>query len=475
MIKIFKKSISSPSIMTWTSYSLQFGIAIFLLPLILINFTASEVSVWLLFQTIISFALLADTGFGSSIVRSASYFYSGAQQLPKNIKEFKQQEHSKHKKINFSMLKTLLDTTAMLYWFLAVVAVVLLFFVGGLILENSIQLAGNSKELQLAFYLLVLKGAITLLITRWISFIQGVDKVASIRRIETVLGLIKLLAMILVVLQGYKIFALMAVDVFYSLILLVLAKRYVKNWFSHYNVYYRQKLYFDKKLFFSIWPSTWRWGVMMYGGYFVVYGNSIIVAQIDNPKLIASFLLTQRLIFFIRQIAQVPLYANLPRIFQMLAKKEFYRLKSYCARAIAMGLLFQLISLVIIALLGNVILAFFDLKIQLVSTIVFLVMAMSIMLELHHAYHAQIYMGSNHIPFVFPALVSGVAILLIGFSVVDRYGLLGVVLTQFFVQLSINNWYPVYKTFNLLNWNVKDYLKSIFDSIFIYKLRLPSN
>ncbi len=144
-------------------------------------------------------------------------------------------------------------------------------------------------------------------------------------------------------------------------------------------------------------------------------GNSLIVSQLGDPKLISGFLLAQRLIFFIRQISQAPLYSNLPRIYQMLAKKDFKNLKLYSSIGIFRGLFIQIILLTLLILFGDQVLLLFNVNTNLVPFSVMLVMSITIMLELHHAFHAQIYMGSNHVPFLYPAILSGISILLFGY------------------------------------------------------------
>lgn len=107
---------------------------------------------------------------------------------------------------------------------------------------------------------------------------------------------------------------------------------------------------------------------------------------------------------------------------------------------------------------ANIILYMIGTNKQIISGMIFVIMSISIILEYHHAVHAQVYMGTNHIPFLLPSLISGFLIIVIGYMAIGKYGLLGLVLTQFFVQLSINNWYPVYLDLKLLNWKFKDYI-----------------
>ena len=74
--------------MTWASNFVRFGSAIFVLPLILKFFTPIEQSFWFFINTIIGFAMLADSGFGPTLIRAVSYFKCGADYLPRNKKEY---------------------------------------------------------------------------------------------------------------------------------------------------------------------------------------------------------------------------------------------------------------------------------------------------------------------------------------------------------------------------------------------------
>ena len=51
--------------MTWISSLVKFGNALFVLPIILLQFSEAEVAVWLLFNLVISLSFVADSGFGS--------------------------------------------------------------------------------------------------------------------------------------------------------------------------------------------------------------------------------------------------------------------------------------------------------------------------------------------------------------------------------------------------------------------------
>lgn len=460
---MFKFISSSPTLMTWLSYVVKFGNAVFLLPLIIKSFPQEEIAVWFVFLLIIGLSQLADSGFGPSVIRATSFFYAGAQEMPKNKEEFKSKKQCFASDINFEGLKTLLNTANVIYLLLGAISILLLVTVGKFIVSNTINMTNTIDRLNNAFYIIVLQSFVSIQIIKFNSFIQGVDQVATVKKIETITESLNIVFSLIILVLGFGIFELVLVNLFFKCILFFYLKFFVKKWFESRKNKYSFKYNFNRVFFNSIWPPTWRQGIMFYGGYLTNNSSALIVSQINNPTLIASFLITQKIIFFIRQISQAPLYSNLPRVFQMMAKKDYVQLKKYCSKGISLGLMIQFFGLFFLLLFGNQILQWFDADSSLAPFPVLLIMSISIMLELHHAFHAQVYMGTNHVPFLWPAIVSGIAILGFSYIAVDVYGLIGVVFIQFLVQLSLNNWYPVYLNLRLLEWSFLDYFKSLFN------------
>jgi hypothetical protein len=466
---MLKKIYNSPSVMTWISYFAKYGSYIFVLPLILKIFSEAEIAVWFLFLLILSVSQLADSGFGPSIIRATSYFFSGSLKLPNNIDQFKNKTSISGAKINFIGLNKVLNTSNSIYLILSFFSVIILLTFGRFIVNNAINMTDNQDRLMSAFYLLVIQSFFSIQVIKCSSFIQGIDQVASLKRAEIIFETSKIVILFLLLNTGYGIFELIAVELVFKIFFYIYTRIYISNWFLYHKQSYSNDFKVDNEIFKSIWSPTWRQGLMFYGSYFSNNSVGIIISQLNDPKLIASYLLSQKIISFVRQISQAPLYSNLPRVFQLMAKSEFKTLKLYCAKGISFGLFLQFFLLLFIILFNTQLLNIFDIKTTLVSLPILIVMSITVMLELHHAFHAQIYMGSNHVPFLIPSIYSGLSIFALSFFAIGPYGLVGVVLVQFLIQLSLNNWYPVYLNLRLLKWNFFDYLFSLFNFRFFFK------
>lgn len=133
-----------------------------------------------------------------------------------------------------------------------------------------------------------------------------------------------------------------------------------------------------------------------------------------------------------------------------MAKRDTSSFKSLLFRSLKISLGLYILGAITIYFLGNYILELIGANALLISESLLALMLFMYMLELHHVAHATIYTATNHIPFVLPALLSGIAIVVGGWLVIDDYGLWGIVLVQFIVQLSCNNWYPVWLNYKLV-------------------------
>ena len=69
-------------------------------------------------------------------------------------------------------------------------------------------------------------------------------------------------------------------------------------------------------------------------------------------------------------------------------------------------------------------------------------------------------MLNNDVPFMWPAIISGVLIIIFSAYLVEPYGVLAIVLTPFLIQLSFNNWFPIYMVIKYYKTNP---LKYFFD------------
>ncbi|MDY0907172.1 hypothetical protein [Pedobacter sp. CFBP9032] len=451
------KILSNPSVTGWIYNLIQISSVVFILPLILKQFSVVEVSFWLLLSTIAGFALITDMGFSNTLIRCVSLFRAGVKELPEDVSG-EELANIESPIINVRGLYTLLKTIKKVYLYINTGCFVLIIIFGFFLCYNLFTMSNNSSNLFLAFGITCIYSTINVATSMWSSYAQGLGLIHKTNYIKVVTGSIKLLTLIILLLLGSKLWLLTVVLLFEAFVNYFVAKQIVSKFLSSLPNDLNSTIEFDKGIFKILWKPTWRMAGIKLGGYLINQGNAIIVAQIPNPAIIASFMFTKRMLDFLGAISLVPFSVNINNVYSNFVSKNNQDFRREISVLLFLGVGIFTIGSIGIGLFGNPLLKFAHIDSYILTGSAFVILALTSLLEIHHSMHAGIYMASNKVPFLIPALASGILILTLGFLFVSEIGVIGLILIQFFVQLALNNWYPVYLSLRLTKWPVRKYI-----------------
>lgn len=442
--------------MTWAAYFVQFGNLVFILPLILNKFSEPEQNIWFFLNFLMGIAMLADTGFGPTLIRAFSYFKAGADKIPRDKKEFEQNEGVKNGQPNLPRLRDLLTTSYRIYFIIG--ALVFLFMsTGGVALSfNLMGQAGHRTDLWVAYAFFTVFSVLAVVSTRWTSAIRGLDYVAFESRNSTAFGVVKTLVFIALLLLNKGIVWLVGYMLIEIAARFLYLRWFVFKWYKNNGVEIKKYNHFDPAIFHSIWHTTWKTGLTFIALYVIGFMDTLIVGQFKNSKEINSFFITKRIFTFVKGFSRAPFYANVQRIYALGATKDFDSLRQKASVYIFYSMALVVGQFIAIALLGNWILGFFT-ETRLVAPVLYAIMALTIILDFHSSFHADIYLSTNHYPFLIPAGLTGLAIGVASVITSSAYGVLGLVFIPFVASLAVNNWYPVWLSFRLTGWNLSTY------------------
>lgn len=456
---MLKKIFNNAILMSWASYFVNFGSNLIVLPLLLTVYDDVEISFWFLVSTLLGFAMMADTGFGSALQRAVAYFNAGAKTLPKNRQEYDNIEEIRDKEPNYKQLGNLLATSKRIYNLLSLIAVTFMATGGTAIVWNIIEKSGNRIDLWIGFGLLIPITFVLMSSIKWSSYMKGLNFIAIEGRISTFNGVLKVIVFSTLLLAGAKPVFLISFMLIADIIRFFYIRNYIVKWFkTNVNNKLREKPKFSKNIFSSIWASSWKIGGIFWGNYFVEQGDNIIIAQVPEPKIIASYLITKRILEIFKRVSLSTFYAKIPVIFKLTAQKKLNEIKKFASGYMFLGLFILTLSYLFIIFFGNTVLELLNIDKRIIPFDILILICLTLIFDVHSNYHAGIYTSTNHIPFLIPSIASGVIIFVIGMNIVGIYGIFGVVLTRFLVQLSFNNWYAASLSLKLLNWRLKDYI-----------------
>jgi len=450
---------NSAMMMTCLEMVVRYGVAVIVLPIALKKLEAAELAYYLYINTLIALSFLADSGFSQTIIRAAAYFRSGVTEIPERVTELSGTRGTNSP--NWQGVGRLIATTSRIYLVIGLVAIFLLSTLGGVTVHNIIQQQDNHTNAWFVFFLLIFLSFLLLQASRWSSLLQGLNEVARAKRIELLTGILRLVGIGIALIAGFGVLGAVTAMLFAALVSFMLMRTMVLRLVRENGVLKIHEIH-DSAMLKRLWPATWRMGVICWGAYLIYYGGTVVVSQVSDAKLIASYLLSFQLVTILYRFATSPAVVFQPQIAASISNNELKKVNQLTVKSVRYSLGMYVIGGLLLYYFASDALVLINSKSQLVSRDILLLMLIMYLLETHHSLHAGIYMATNHVPFMVPALVSGAAIVLAGFVFVRMYGIYGIVWTQLLVQASFNNWYPVRLTLRLQKMSFRQYLFSVF-------------
>jgi O-antigen/teichoic acid export membrane protein len=459
--KVINTVYNSPTIMNWINQFSVFFHGIFVTSLILVKFPNIEYSFWMLLKTLAYFGLLAESGFGYTIERAASTFYAGASRIPANAREYHEVEVESGKP-NFEGLRELLYTTKFVYAILSVVTILILTSAGIAVLWNLFKQSNQSIELWAAYLFMILQASVSLQTIKWRSLMTGTQNLSQLYRFNTLVGVIRIFGFLTLLLSNLGIVYLMAYSFIEQVVTYLYIRNFVTKLFRRFDIQLSNSYHINKDIFGSLWSVSWKSGLNTWSYFFTSKGIELIVSQIKDSALMASYLFTNSIIGFIRNIAQSPVSVRYPYFYKLLAKKDFAQMKNESAPRIFLANFLMFGGIIAFGLMGNWFLDFIHAEDKsIVPMSIYIIISCFLIFELNSLFHGTFYLTTNEVPFLIPGMITGFLMVVIGIWILPRYGLLGLVSVQLSLNLACNFWYSTYLSLNLLKWPLKHYISDV--------------
>lgn len=449
MIKeILKRGWKSPTIMTWMSYSTRALSLFIVLPLILKKFSAPEISLWYLFSAIIVLLNLADLGFKATFSRIISFAVGGAEDVGIQIGNTKTNKLSP----NWSLIEKICSNMNLIYKYLTVLLLLLLVTVGTWSLIKPISMVANQDEAWTAWIIVIISSIIKFYGTIYQNYLEGLNKIALIRRIESFMSLGSIFTSITVLLLGGSILDLVIAFQIWGVL------NTVRNWYlariveeGRYKRFEKQP--FDSIMFNKIWQPAWRSGLSGFMSNGLTQLSGILYAQIGPPEIVAGYLLALRIITQIKEVSMAPFYSKIPLMARLRVEGNLKQLTSIAQRGMFMGHLVFVLGVLIVAVFSESLLKFIDSNIYFVSNNFWLLLAFAFFVHRYGAMHMQLYLTTNHVISHIADGISGVLFVLSGFLLVHQIEIYAIPVAMLVGYLGFYSWYAVGYSLRSIEYN----------------------
>ncbi|WP_343329145.1 hypothetical protein [Polaribacter staleyi] len=455
--RIIKRGWNSPTIMTWMSYSTKALSLFIVLPLILKNFSTEEISLWYLFSSIITLTSLADLGFKATFSRIIAFALGGAD----NVGVFNGNILSVKKEPNWKLIERICSNMNFIYMFLTVFLILVFLVLGSLALSKPISLVSNSNDAWIAWWIIIFTSAIKFYGTIYQNYLEGLNKIALIRRIESFMSLGAIVTTISVLLLGANLLQLViALQVWVVL-------NVIRNWYlarmveeGRYKLFKSQS--FDKLLFIQIWSPAWRAGLsgLMSNGLTQISG--ILYAQIGAVELVAAYLLSLKIITQIKEVSMAPFYSKIPLFSRLRVEGKLEELTRGAQRGMFLGHMVFVSGVIFVSLFSDFLLNLIDSNADFVSNEFWLILSFAFFIHRYGAMHMQLYLSTNHVISHIADGVSGIIFCIVSFLLIEKFGIYSIPIGMLAGYLGFYAWYAAFHSLRSLDNSFWEFEKKSF-------------
>jgi O-antigen/teichoic acid export membrane protein len=436
--------------------ALRLGSAFLILPLILRRVPPAELGLWYVFLSFGFLASLMDFGFASAVTRSTSFLWAGARRLlPLGIETendiTRDETAEATRQPNRPMLADFVASVRCYYIAIGAVLLIVLLTAGGAWIWHKTAPFEHALSLRMAFVVYVAAVVFAFVNGFWLYLLNGVNGVRTAQQIATGCALIYYVLAISGLLAGFQLWAL----VIATLIVGVLERVMGRVFFKRTAQLSRGR--FDAGLIRILWPNAWRAGLVAVGGYLVVHANTLICSAFLDLEATASYGLTAQAIALLAGVSSVWVTVKLPLFNQLRALSRVRELASLFKHRIQLTILTYVAGAAVLLLFGDALLGYLGAKTHFLAPGLLALFLVIQLLETHHSMYGAVVISENVNPFWKPALLSGIAVVVLSFFLTPRIGVSGMLLSVGVVQLCYNNWWPILRAMDGLSIPRREY------------------
>lgn len=444
---------NSPTVMTWSSLVTRVGGMAILLPLVLRSFSSAEVALWLLFGAVAMLQIVGDMGFSQTFTRAISNVRGGA-----DIGELKRLDVrrvvSDQRTPNADALMRVLSAMRPIYSRIALVCLIVLITLGTYAVFPMVVPVQRQGAEGVWFAWMMVIGSNTFAVwgNVYQAYLSGTEKIALLRRWEALFGLLSIVFSCLILAFGGGLVSLVV-----SQQLWIVAGILRNRWLCTKDAIfvYSANAPKDEEVIRTVWPSAWRSGVGVLMSLGIVQASGFVLARIESPSNLASYMLGLRLIQTISQISSAPFYSKIPLLARLCAEGKVSDLLAIARRGMQIANATFLSGFLVLGVFADDIFALIGSETSFPDRWMWTLLGAAFFVERVGAMHIQLYSVTNHIIWHVANGWTGCAMILASYVAYKYFGVAGLPMAMFFSYLFIYcsiSVFHSYRAFELSFW-----------------------
>jgi O-antigen/teichoic acid export membrane protein len=376
----------SPTFTSWLSTATRAGGWVVVLPIILRRFDAAEVAVWYLFLAILSLQSFGDLGFGQVFIRSIAHALGRLDASAVNALS----------PVRHAQLHRLSSSIHGLYSLLAAASSIVILAVGTWSLRRPIAALADPVQGWWAWGVIAFGFFVALRGSVFGILLQGLNRVAQLRRVEAIVGLGSIASMALVVLVGGGLLGAALISQAWTVVG-VLTYRHMVSLAPELAEPDGAQERSDASLVRSLWPAAWRSGLGAGISRGLVVASGLVYAQFAPAAELAAYMLALRLMLVVTEFSQAPFYSKLPLMARYFAAGETDRMLTIARRGARLSLITFAVLFTLLSVAAQPLLVAIGSSVSWVAPNLWTLIGLAFYSERVGAMHLQLYSTTNHI------------------------------------------------------------------------------
>lgn len=434
----------SDLVWSYAAQFLKFGNALILLPFVLRYLPTEELAFWYLFAAISGFVFLADFGFSNTIIRNIAYVFSGAKYLLKEgIPE--NDEISENVDIDTTLLAKTISSIKFIYKRLALFSFFLLLIIGSLYIYWVIsnKAIENKSRIWTAWIIFMISTMFNFYFLYLNSFLMGRGFVKQAQQATIATNAVYLITSFVGLQYGYGIIAMCVGNCLSIVVNRLLSycffyDNFIKTAIKSSIVTIKDKREITKIL----WYNAQKTGIVILGGFLFSRIGQFFVTSYFSLQIAAQYGLTIQVMTITNGLAGIYFNTFLPKATHHFYKNNLEFVVKNMGISLVLAFLTFFFVFIFYIFFGNYALMLIRSQTFFLPIGPSVLLFLTYFLESQHSTMGSAHAYQNRIPFVKPAIFSGLAVVVLSFLALNFLGvnlwyLIGI---QFTVSLSYQNW-----------------------------------
>ena len=430
-------------IWSYAGYALTYSINVLMLPFVLRMLPTRELGLWYTFLAINQFIMLLDFGFMPTVLRNASFCWSGVSSLTREGLPHAMNANTTGP--NYALLHVVLHASQRIYGWIGLAAAIILLGIGYPYVRH---LAPDvpATTLAVAWLIFAIGALVNIACGYWPALLRGIGAIAESNKVLIGSRGIQFIVTVAGLWMGG---GLVAVTV--GFLACGLTARLL-SWYSFWGYgqlrthlpagHQRVESALVAEATAVIWHSARRQGLASLGNGLIQRSGTLVCSSVLGLAATASYGLAQQMFAMVTACAAILFNAYLPVLNAAGARGDLATTRRYLVRGVLAAWFVLAVGTATIVFAVPQLLPLLGTDTRLVSPRQCAFMGVILSLEINHLLAYTFLTTRNHIPAPYAFLTTGVSI--IGLSVVfttyTSLGLWGILIAYFVAQLAHNNW-----------------------------------